>query len=225
MKASALFESFFDFMYLSLILFLGFRMMIRKSPNKEYRMFAWMCILLGFGDCFHLLPRAYGLLIGKNPTVVAAIGLGNAVSSIGMAVFYVIFLELIRTHYKKDLKCLRLATYVLFILRVVFVLLPQNDWIHNTINLEMSCLRNPPFILIGVIIDSLLFRFRREQLNDPLRNMWIWVMVSFGCYIPVALIHLGGMKDAILMIVKTIAYVAIAVSGYMRIPFDLLKED
>ncbi|CBK25134.2 uncharacterized protein [Blastocystis hominis] len=85
----------------------------------------------------------------------------------------------------------------------------------------MSWLRNIPFILIGVIVDVLLFRYSRKEADDPFRGIWFWVLVSFGCYMPVALIHLGGMKDALLMIVKTIAYVMIVVLGYMRIPYDI----
>ena len=221
MSFAAFFETLFDIVYLATILFLGFRMLLRKSPNKEYRLFSYMCLILGFGDCFHLLPRAYGLNMGKTEAVVAAIGIGNAVSSIGMAIFYVIMFELISLHYKQNLNELRWATYILFALRVIFVLLPQNDWIHNTHNPLMSWLRNIPFILIGVIVDVLLFRYSRKEADDPFRGMWFWVLVSFGCYMPVALIHLGGMKDGLLMIVKTIAYVMIVVLGYRRIPYDI----
>lgn len=224
MRPAVLFESSFDFLYLFTILFLGFKMLLRKSANKEYRLFAYMCLILGFGDCFHLLPRAYGLIMGKTEVVVAAIGIGNAVSSIGMAIFYVIMLELISLHYKQNLKMLRWATYILFALRVIFVLLPQNDWIHNTHDPFMSWLRNIPFILIGVIVDALLFQYSRKEALDPFRGMWFWVLVSFGCYMPVALIHLGGMKDAMLMIVKTIAYIMIVVSGYSRIPCDIKTD-
>ena len=224
MKPAVLFETLFDVLYLSTILFLGFRMLLRKSSNKEYRLFSYMCLILGFGDCFHLLPRAYGLNMGKTEAVIAAIGIGNAVSSVGMAVFYVIMFELISLHYKQSFNVLCWATYILFALRVIFVLLPQNDWIHNTHDPLMSWLRNIPFILIGVIVDVLLFLYSRKEANDPLRGMWFWVLVSFGCYMPVALIHLGGMKDALLMIVKTIAYIMIVITGYSRIPCDIKRD-
>ncbi|MFM1538976.1 hypothetical protein [Helcococcus bovis] len=48
-------EPLFDISYLSIILFLGIRLLFENK--KGAKLFGIMAILLGAGDAFHLIPR------------------------------------------------------------------------------------------------------------------------------------------------------------------------
>ena len=195
------------------------------GTNRPYTLFSIMCILLGSGDCFHLFPRIYSKIFGITPRVVSAIGIGNLITAITMSIFYMIFLEVISIKYKKSLKTTRVVMYILLFARVVALLLPQNDWMHNAHNPHASLIRNAPFILMGVIIVYLLFVSVYGRPEDEFRYMWLYVVISFGCYTPVALCDLKPMTQASLMIVKTIAYIMIALTGFRNLKPDQPKEE
>ena len=224
MKVPDIFECSFDIAYLATIFYIGFTMWKCHGNNKAYTLFSIMCILLGFGDCFHLFPRMYSKIFGLTPRVVSAIGIGNLITAITMSIFYMIFLEVISVKYKKSLKTTRVIMYILLFARIVTLLLPQNDWIHNAHNLHVSLIRNAPFILMGVIIVYLLFVSVYGCPQDDFRFMWLYVVISFGCYTPVALCDLRPMTQAALMIVKTIAYIKIALVGFQNLKPDQPKE-
>ncbi|MCM1431534.1 MAG: hypothetical protein NC180_11460 [Muribaculaceae bacterium] len=74
----AIMETLFDIIYLILVITVGIRMMRGSRGEKQYVLFGMMAVILGTGDAFHLLPRAYAL---------CTIGLENfaaAVPVIGM---------------------------------------------------------------------------------------------------------------------------------------------
>lgn len=55
----AIMETLFDIFYLTSVITLGVLMVSRKQAKKQYQLFGIMAILLGFGDAFHLIPRAF----------------------------------------------------------------------------------------------------------------------------------------------------------------------
>ena len=57
----AIMETLFDIFYLTSVITLGIIMASRKQAQKQYQLFGIMAILLGFGDAFHLIPRAFAL--------------------------------------------------------------------------------------------------------------------------------------------------------------------
>ena len=63
----AIMETLFDIFYLTSVITLGILMASRKQAQKQYRLFGIMAILLGFGDAFHLIPRAFALILGDLP--------------------------------------------------------------------------------------------------------------------------------------------------------------
>ena len=224
MKVPDIFECCFDIAYLITIFYIGFTMWRRHGNNKEYTLFSMMCILLGLGDCFHLFPRMYSKIFGITPRVISAIGIGNLITAITMSMFYMIFLEVISAKYKKPLKITRVVMYILLATRIIALLLPQNDWIHNSHDHHISLIRNAPFILMGLIIVYLLFVSVYGHPQDDFRFMWLYVVISFGCYTPVALCDLKPMAQAALMIVKTLAYIKIAFVGFQYLQPDQPKE-
>ena len=214
MKFSAIFECLFDIAYLITILTLGLIMLFTQGNNEAYTYFAWMCVLLGGGDCFHLIPRMYSKFVEPKPSVTAAIGYGNLITGISMTYFYILFLEVISYRYNRPLKVIRIVMYVLLAIRVILLLLPQNNWAKNEKNQLFNILRNIPFILIGLIIMYLLFDCTHGHPDDGFKWMWLYILISFGCYTPVALGELKVVFNVVLMILKTVAYMAAAFTGF-----------
>ena len=81
----------------------------------------------------------------------------------------------------------------------------------------MSIIRNTPFVLIGIIDVCLLFVATWGNYRDPFFAMAWMVIISFGCYLPVAIIHFAGPLNAVLMILKTIAYVSMVFIGFRNL--------
>ncbi|MDE6740087.1 MAG: hypothetical protein K2K07_13475, partial [Lachnospiraceae bacterium] len=86
----AIMETLFDIVYLTLVITIGIRMMIKGRKEKQYFLFGVMAVILGAGDAFHLLPRAYALCTTGLDNFTVALGIGKLVTSVTMTVFYVL---------------------------------------------------------------------------------------------------------------------------------------
>ena len=168
MKPGNIFEAVFCIIYLILVLYAGFAMLFNRQDSQICLLFSLMCLILGFGDCFHLIPRIYSLMAGVSEKMNAAMGIGNMITAIGMTVFYLLFVEVIGLYYNRSVIVWRIVCFILFAARIVALLLPQNDWIHNTFDPTMSLIRNVPFIAIGVIVVCLLLVCTYQVDGDPL---------------------------------------------------------
>ena len=159
----AIMETAFDIAYLSVILYLGFRMVKAGNAEKQYRLFGVMAIVLGAGDAFHLVPRAYALnTVGLN-NFVGPLGIGKLVTSVTMTVFYVLLYHVWRARYRvAGRKKLTGAIYTLAIVRVALCLFPQNEWTSANPSLLWGILRNVPFAAMGVILIVLFYRSAKQ---------------------------------------------------------------
>ena len=83
----AIFETAFDILYLCTVITLGV-LMVRGAKTRPIRLFGWMAVILGCGDAFHLVPRAFALCTDGLEHHAAALGAGKFVTSITMTVFY-----------------------------------------------------------------------------------------------------------------------------------------
>ncbi|HBA04482.1 MAG TPA: hypothetical protein DCW51_11355, partial [Clostridium sp.] len=92
-------ETLFDILYLSTVIIMGIIMIKKSGQNKQYRLFGIMAVILGCGDAFHLVPRAYGLLTTGLEANAAALGVGKLITSITMTIFYVVLYHIWRIRY------------------------------------------------------------------------------------------------------------------------------
>ena len=92
--------------------------------------------------------------------------------------------------------------------------MPQNAWTSATPPLSWGIWRNIPFAILGALIVVLFFRSARERNDAPFRNLWLTVVLSFACYIPVVLFADAVPAVGMLMIPKTCAYVWTVLIGY-----------
>lgn len=210
----AIAETIFDAFYLCFALTAGLTMFIKGSAPLVKKT-GLMAALLGAGDAFHLVPRSYALWTDGLEANAAALGIGKLVTSITMTVFYLILYYIWRDRYQiKDRKILTGTMWGLSVLRIIFCLLPQNQWLSYRQPLQYGILRNIPFAIMGIIV-IVIFAQENKKTNDPVfRFMPLAVFLSFGFYLPVVLF--SGIAPAVgmLMIPKTLAYVWIVLMGW-----------
>lgn len=211
----AIFESGFYYLYLVFIISMGIYLLVKRKNV----LFGAACIVLGFGDAFHLIPRAIGLytntLDAPGATLAMWLGIGKFITSITMTVFYVLmYLFVYSKIEKKRNKTLDIVVICLFVIRVVLCLLPQNEWLINGNNLVIGICRNIPFVILGVLVIYLLFKYLRGE--KYFKYLWIAVILSFGFYLPVVLFASSYSWVGMLMLPKTICYIWIGISGLLN---------
>lgn len=211
----AIVETLFDAAYLITVITIGIIMIAKSGKNSQYRLFGIMAIVLGSGDAFHLIPRAYALCTTGLENFTAALGTGKFITSITMTVFYVILYYVWRIRYKvKGQNGITVAVYILSALRIILCLFPQNEWLSAEAPISWGIYRNIPFALLGLLIIVLFYKSAKENNDKSFKWMWLTIVLSFGFYIPVVLWADAIPVIGMLMIPKTCAYVWTVLIGY-----------
>lgn len=211
----AVFETLFDIIYLVSVIILGVMMIHQSKGRRQYFLYGLMAVILGCGDAFHLIPRATALCTTGLDNFTVSLGIGKMITSVTMTVFYVLLYYVWRARYQVEgKKELTIAVWGLAVFRIVLCLMPQNAWTSAEAPLAWGIYRNIPFAILGAVIVILFYRSAHSEHDKPFRFLWLAVVISFGCYIPVVLfadmVPLVGM----LMIPKTCAYVWVILIGY-----------
>jgi len=201
-------ESIFDVLYLIFAIAAGVLLLV-KSKTKSGRAMGLAALLLGAGDAFHLIPRVLNYFIEGD--FASALGVGKLVTSVTMTVFYVLLYYVWIVRYREKYSVpLSVVITVLAAVRIILCAFPQNGWFDNTNNLVWSIVRNVPFALLGGIVCFLYFKKRKEV--KCLSPIWVYVLLSFAFYLPVAVgasyVPLLGM----LMLPKTVCYILMIVA-------------
>ena len=196
-------ESSFDILYLLFAIVSGCVMLYRVKDKTE-KLMGLSALILGCGDALHLVPRVLNYF--SDADLTAALGAGKLVTSVTMTVFYLLLYYVWLGHYKEQEK--RGVTAFLWILcavRIVLCLFPQNGWFSNSSDMTWGIIRNIPFVLLGAAVCGLYCRKRKE--DRIFRPVWLYILLSFLFYIPVAvgagLVPMLGM----LMLPKTVCYI------------------
>ena len=211
----AIFETLFDLVYLVTVITLGIFMIRGSKGRRQYQLYGAMAVTLGCGDAFHLIPRAVALCTTGLAHYTAALGIGKLITSITMTAFYVLLYEVWRSRYSAGRqKGLTAIVWMLALSRVVLCLMPQNAWTSADAPLSWGIYRNIPFVLLGILIVVLFYRRAKEHRDRPFRFLWLTVVLSFACYLPVVLFADTVPAVGMLMIPKTCAYVWTVLIGF-----------
>ncbi len=211
----AIFETVFDIIYLSTVSFLGVKMIRENRGRRQYLLYGIMALILGFGDAFHLVPRAIALLTVGLENCVAFLGMGKFITSITMTLFYVILYYVWRERYGiREKSGYTLAVWVMALSRIGLCLMPQNEWLSAEPPLSWGIYRNIPFALLGLFIIVIFYRSARRENDNSFKYLWLTIVLSFGFYIPVVLFADTMPIIGMLMIPKTCAYVWTVLIGY-----------
>lgn len=204
-------ESVFDILYLLFAIISGCLMMC-KAADKTEKYMALATLILGCGDAFHLVPRVLNYFSDADYT--AALGIGKLVTSITMTGFYLLMYYIWLGRYQvREERRVTLFIRILVIFRIVFCLFPQNGWLENSNDLTWGVIRNIPFVLLGAVVCRMFFQKRQD--DHVFSNIWLYILLSFLCYIPVVvgagLVPAFGM----LMLPKTICYI-LMIAAFLR---------
>ena len=214
----AILETVFDTLYLFIVLALGIAMLRQSKGRRQYLLFGVMAIVLGAGDAFHLIPRAVALNTEGLGSYVRALGAGKQITSITMTVFYVLLYHVWQARYhQKKTAPLTAAVYGLAAARVILSLMPQNKWLSPTPPLAWGIYRNIPFALMGLLTVALFYQSAKQQQDKPFAWLWLTIVISFACYLPVVLFADTHPLVGMLMIPKTCAYVWTVFIGYQAL--------
>jgi len=221
----AIMESGFYLIYLVFIMGLGIYLLIKSKEKRFFIYFGLAAFILGFGDAFHLVPRAVGLfsktLDNPSETLAMFLGVGKLVTSITMTIFYgLVYIFIYKRVSKERNKIFDILVIILMISRFALCAFPQNGWVTNDSNVLWGVLRNIPFVILGSIVIVLFFMHFKE--TKYLKWMGPATILSFGFYIPVVLFASMAKWVGMLMLPKTICYIWIGILGLLD--FKTIKK-
>lgn len=201
-------ETIFDIAYLLITFIIGI-IILKNSKNKNDKLMGYATLVLVFGDSFHLIPRFLSYFINADFTKM--IGLGKLVTSITITIFYIFMYYIYERIYKvKNKKTFEYTIWILFIIRIILCLLPQNRWITNDGSVLIGIIRNIPFVIMGSMIIKLYYNRRKEDIY--FKNIWLYITLSFIFYMIVVLFSSYVKMLGMFMLPKTICYVLIVIA-------------
>ncbi|KXB36289.1 hypothetical protein CYJ27_06365 [Aerococcus christensenii] len=218
----AIFETVFDVCYLSMVIFLGIKMIKKSKSNRQFFLYGVMAVVLGIGDAFHLLPRAVALNTTGLAYYSSALGIGKCVTSVTMTLFYLLFYYVWRERYQmRGRHVLTGMVWGISLIRILLVVLPQNEWLSAHPPLVWGIYRNIPFVLLGGCIMTLFYKSVKANKADHFKWIWLTILLSFIFYLPVVLFSEQLPPIGALMIPKTCAYVWAVWIGYKTMNKEL----
>ncbi len=210
-------EVVFDLLYLFTVFYLGVKLVGKRSDNLLFLIFGLMALTLGFGDMFHLIPRIVGHLTTGLEDYTFYLGLGKAITSYTMVLFYILVLYAYEKRFNDKNNITRVIIVSLLVVKIILSMLPQNEWLTNTATLEFQIIRNIPFVLMGLYLVILFFVKANKENDNTFKKIAIGISLSFLFYIPVVLFAPSIPAIGALMMPKTLAYVYVIYVAYKEI--------
>jgi hypothetical protein len=207
-------ESVFDIAYLVFDLVAAIIFFASANGRLVFVLYGWLTLCLGGGDAFHLIPRVQMHLRGAREDTQRKLGLGTAITSVTMTVFYVLLYFIWRQIFP-GIEVSPAIPALIFItagIRIALCFFPQNDWFSGNENLRWSLYRNIPFAITGILVIA-LFAISGNTGGYGLWRMCIAIALSFGFYLPVTLLAKRKPAVGALMLPKTVMYIWIIAMG------------
>lgn len=177
--------------------------------------------LLAFGDTGHVGFRVVAYTMGDLQATISVfgfelglVGLGALATAITVTFFYVLVLQIWQARFNKPYG---MFGYVLFgaaIVRLIIMAFPANEWNNLVPPQPWGLLRNLPLMLQGLGVAYLILRDARAAQDRTFTWIGICILISYAMYTPVILFVQQMPLIGMLMIPKTMAYVAIALIAY-----------
>lgn len=206
-------ESGFDILYL-LFAVIGGAVILAKAKDRAGRLMGFSALILGCGDAFHLVPRVLNYFADGDFT--AALGIGKLVTSLTMTLFYVLLYYVWLCRYNEtEKKGVSAAVWALAAVRAALCAFPQNGWLENSSDMTWGIIRNVPFVALGALICVLYFK--KAGSDRLFRSVWIYILLSFAFYIPVAVGAGSVPMLGMLMLPKTVCYILLIVTFMLAV--------
>ena len=209
----------FNVLYLIVIWAMVFIMMRRlpEVSSENYPIanrFRWAFLLLALGDTGHVGFRVVAYALGgleQNPLWV---GLGALAAAITVTFFYLVMLDVWRARFDRKYGWFEYLLIASIPVRFIVMALPGNQW-GNTVPPEFwGPFRNIFLIILGVGVLFLILRDSIRAKDRLFRWIAYCIFFSYLFYTPVIFLVRDYPMLGMLMIPKTIMYVAIAFLAY-----------
>ncbi len=223
------FETIFNILYLASIWWLTYAM-YKKLPNVDEkqkpvaRPILAAFALLALGDSGHVGFRVLALIMGGQESTVSIAGtpirwisLGTLATTATVTIFYVLVLIIWKKRFNKEYGWFGIFLFFTAIVRMVMTMLPINDWNASMPAQPWATYRNIPLMIQGLGVAYLILRDAKAEKDKAFIQIGYMILVSYAFFIPVILFVQKMPLIGMLMIPKTLAYVAIAVIAYKNI--------
>jgi len=217
-------EIIFDVLYLLTIWILVILMFRKKenlsTENKKIGiLFLSAFFLLALGDTGHVGFRVLAFATGGLDANPFLVGAGSLATAITVTFFYMITAEIWRVRISGNKNVLWWILMLTGIVRLIIMIFPQNQWGQVVPPHQWSLYRNIPLMIQGLGIGLLIHISGVKRKDRFLKNISYMIFLSYLFYTPVILYVQKIPMLGMLMIPKTLAYVAIAFMAY-----SLFKE-
>ena len=193
----------------------------RKSLSPDVRLYAplftWAFGLLALGDTGHVGFRVWGYAVGDLGTTldifgaqVSLVGLGALSTAITVTFFYVLLVFIWQRRFDRPLGWFGYLLIAAAVVRLVVMAFPQNEWNSIVPPETWSLVRNVPLMIQGLGVAYLILRDAIAADDRTFKLVGYMILVSYSFYTPVILFIQQVPMLGMLMIPKTMAYVAIA---------------
>ncbi|PKO01079.1 MAG: hypothetical protein CVU42_01135 [Chloroflexi bacterium HGW-Chloroflexi-4] len=222
----ALFETLFDVIYLLLVWGMVILMTVKmtkvnESDRKTANWIRLAFILLAAGDTGHVGFRVLAQVTNTldKPVIIFGapmhlVGLGMMTTAFTVTMFYMVFILVWQSRNQQKGTWFTNLLLAFGVVRIIFMALPANLWGDLVPPQPISLYRNLFLIVQGMGLLGLLF-YSAAQKKDQLFMAIAWMIVlSFAFYTPVILFAQKIPMIGMLMIPKTIAYLAVAIIAY-----------
>ena len=177
--------------------------------------------LLALGDTGHVGFRVVAYAMNDLEATVSIfgfelglVGLGALATAITVTFFYVLVLMIWQERFQKPYGWFGTLLFAAAAFRLVIMAFPANQWNNLVPPQPWGLLRNIPLMVQGLGVAYLILRDARKSEDTPFIWIGICILISYALYIPVILFVQQIPLIGMLMIPKTMAYVAIAFIAY-----------
>lgn len=187
---------------------------VAQENRKLASMFRWAFVLLALGDTGHVGFRVAAYAMGGLEQNGGLLGTGALATAITVTFFYVFMLYIWKERFNGKFGVLEYTLLATVPVRLIVMAFPQNDWSATVAPFFWSLFRNLFLVILGV---GVLYLYLRDSLKTRDRLFrWIGYCVFFSYlfYTPVILFARDIPVIGMLMIPKTIMYVAIQFLAY-----------
>ena len=222
-------EISFNILYLVVIWWLVI-VMLRRQPavaEKDKKIgcyFIWAFGLLALGDTGHVGFRVLAYALGDLETSlklagiqIGLVGLGALSTAITVTLFYVLVLFIWQERFERPLGWFGWLLIASAGVRLLVMALPGNQWNSVVPPQAMSLVRNLFLTISGLGVAYLILCDATSRGDRVYTWIGVSILVSYGFYIPVILFVQTLPLIGMLMIPKTLAYVAIALIAYQSL--------
>ncbi|MBN1877893.1 MAG: hypothetical protein JXA33_26970 [Anaerolineae bacterium] len=215
-------EVVFNMSYLIVVWGLVAAMLWRRKALPEAARavavpFIWAFGLLALGDTGHVGFRVLAYVLGDLETrfqflgrQVGLVGLGALSTAITVTFFYIVILIIWQRRFNKPYGAFGYMLFAAAVVRLIVMIFPQNAWNSTLPPWDWSMYRNLPLMVQGLGVAYLILRDADVTQDRTFKWVGIMILVSYTFYTPVILFVQQMPMLGMLMIPKTLAYVAIA---------------